>query len=309
MVSTIIETHNLTRRFGERTAVEALTLQVRAGEVFALLGPNGAGKTTAVRMLACLIAPTSGTATVLGQDVTTGAERIRAGVGLLTESPGLYDRLSAWQNLLLFARLYGVSKPASQVEKYLRLLDLWERRDDPTGGFSKGMKQKVAIARALLHEPELVFLDEPTSGLDPSAAHAMRDFLEQIKAAGHTIFLTTHNLDEAERLADRVGILKTRLIALDTPDALRHRLFGRRTVIGLAEPDPVLVEVASGLPFVRHASAQDGRLLVDLGDPDEENPALVAALVQAGALIRSVVEERASLEDIYLQLVDESGSS
>lgn len=303
-MTNMIETSNLTRRFNSHTAVDALTLQVASGEVFALLGPNGAGKTTTVRMLACLIAPTSGRATVVGHDVTTGCDAIRARIGLLTESPGLYERLTAWQNLMIFARLYGVANPAGQVEKYLKLLDLWERRGEQTGGFSKGMKQKVAIARALLHEPELLFLDEPTSGLDPAAARTVREFLEQLKASGRTIFLTTHNLDEAERLADRIGVLNSRLIAVDTPDALRHRLFGRRTVVRLAQAEPALVDVAARLPFVRHAALRDGSLVVDLGDPDCENPVLVTTLVQAGAQICTVVEERASLEDIYLQLVN-----
>ncbi|HBY93930.1 MAG: ABC transporter ATP-binding protein [Ardenticatenaceae bacterium] len=305
-MSNVIETHHLTRRFDGQLAVDDLTLQVAGGEVFALLGPNGAGKTTTVRMLACLIAPTGGHATVVGRDLAAECDSIRARVGLLTESPGLYEALTAWQNLIIFARLYGVANPAAQVEKYLKLLDLWDRRDEPTGGFSKGMKQKVAIARALLHEPELIFLDEPTSGLDPAAARTVREFLEQLKASGRTIFLTTHNLDEAERLADRIGVLKTHLVAVDTPDALRHRLFGRRTVVALAQTQPALVEVAARLPFVRQATLRDGSLVVDLGDPDRENPALVTALVQAGAQIRTVVEERASLEDVYLQLVSEN---
>lgn len=317
----MIQAENLTKIFSTTTAVSDLSLNVAPGEVFVLLGPNGSGKTTTVRMLAALIAPTRGDATVVGQTLSAGEAAqatIRARVGLLTESPGLYDRLGAWYNLLFFARLYRVDRPERQVEKYLKLLGLWERRDEPTGGFSKGMKQKVAIARALLHEPDLLFLDEPTSGLDPSAAKTVRDFLAELKAEGRTIFLTTHNLDEAERLADRVAVLKTSLIAVDTPAALRQRLFGVRTLVYLVNPDPRLVAVAQALPSVRAAELHDNQLQVDWAAPTDDstrgpvtarlNPGLIAALVQAGAEIQFVTEDRASLEQVYLELVGDHPS-
>ena len=304
----VIQARGLTRVFGTTTAVRDLTLDVASGEVFVLLGPNGSGKTTTVRMLAALIAPTSGDATVVGQSLSGGEaahQRIRRRVGLLTETPGLYDRLSAHYNLMFYARLYGVAEPERQVEKYLKLLDLWDRRDEPTGGFSKGMRQKVAIARALLHEPDLLFMDEPTSGLDPSASKVVRDFLEELKTEGRTIFLTTHNLDEAERLADRVGVLKQTLIAVDTPDALQRRLFGARTVVQLANPDPRFAQVVTGLAGVRAAALRDGALHIDLESPARDNPALVRALVEAGADVQFVTEDRASLEQVYLELVRE----
>jgi ABC-2 type transport system ATP-binding protein len=299
----MIRTTDLSKRFGDRLAVDALTLSVRAGEVFALLGPNGAGKTTTVRLLVGLLAPTSGAAEVVGRDVARDGDDVRARVGLLTETPGLYERLSARENLLLFARLYGVADPAAAVERYMRLLGLADRQGEPTGGFSKGMRQKVAIARALLHEPELVFLDEPTAGLDPAAAHAVRDFLVDLKAAGRTIFLTTHNLDEAERLADRIGVLDTRLVAMDTPEALRRRLFGRHTLVRVTAPAQELVDVARAVPGVVSAAWQDDHLMVGVTEPDRDNPALVAALVAAGAGIREGTEDRARLEDVYLRLV------
>jgi ABC-2 type transport system ATP-binding protein len=301
----MIKTENLTKKFGDFTAVDNLTISVEPGELFALLGPNGSGKTTTVRMLACLIAPTSGRAEIAGRIVGQDCNEIRGRVGLLTEAPGLYEQLSAWQNLMIFANLYEIPEPEKQVERFLRLLDLWEHRKQPTGGFSKGMKQKVAIARSLLHEPELVFLDEPTSGLDPAAAKTVRDFLAELKAAGRTIFLTTHNLDEAERLADRVGVINHRLVALDTPEHLRNRLFGRRTRVRLDNPLPELAEVACEVPGVTGVAWQDSTLLVDLSDPERENPALVAALVGAGARVQAVTEDRVSLEQIYLQLVGE----
>jgi ABC-2 type transport system ATP-binding protein len=304
----MIHTEQLSKTFGDFTAVDRLTLDVAPGELFALLGPNGAGKTTTVRMLACLIAPSSGEAMVTGRSVRTNADEIRGRVGLLTEAPGLYERLTAWQNLMIFANLYGVERPDAQVEKYLRLVELWEQRDQPTGGFSKGMKQKIAIARALLHEPDLLFLDEPTSGLDPSAAKTVRDFLAELKQQGRTILLTTHNLDEAERLADRIGVLKHHLIAVDTPDRLRQRLFGHHTLVRLVEPDPALAEVARGVPGIKNVAWHAGTLAVEIEVPERDNPALVTALVAAGARVQAVTEERASLETIYLQLVGEEGA-
>ena len=233
----MIKTENLLKTFttksGPVTAVDRLTLQVDEGEVFGFLGPNGAGKTTTVRMLAALIAPTGGRAWVNGHPVGQADTAIRQSVGILTENPGLYEQLSAEKNLTIYARLYGVADVAGQVERYLRLLGLWERRYEPTATFSKGMKQKLAIARALLHEPPIVFLDEPTSALDPESARLVRDFIAELSRQGRTIFLCTHNLDEADRLCDRIGVFKTRLLVVDTPERLRRQLFGRKVVFHL----------------------------------------------------------------------------
>ena len=302
----MIHTENLTKKFGDRTAVEALTLDVREGEVFGFLGPNGAGKTTTVRMLTTLIGPTAGTATVntfrVGQDDTA----IRRCTGILTEIPGMYDRLSAEKNLTIFAHLYEVADVKGQVEKYLRLLGLWERRSDLVGNFSKGMKQKLAICRALLHEPAVVFLDEPTSALDPEAARLVRDFIEGIKAQGRTIFLCTHNLDEADRLCDRIGVMKQRLITVDTPANLRSTLYGRKVVFHLREADDALLARVRALPFVKEAQRVENKLVVGLDDPETHNPALIRLLVEAGADIQFVGELRHSLEDVYLSLVGSS---
>ncbi len=190
----MIQTRRLTRRFGDLCAVDRLDLDVAPGEVLGFLGPNGAGKTTTVRMLTGLIAPTSGTATVAGHSIIDAPDAVRRSVGILTETPGMYDRLTARRNLEIFASLYGVADVAGQVEKYLRLLSLWDRRDDPAGSFSKGMRQKLAICRALLHEPPLIFLDEPTSALDPAAAKQVRAFIRELSGQGRTIFICTHNL-------------------------------------------------------------------------------------------------------------------
>ncbi len=304
----MIHAEELTKTFGEPpraiTAVDGLTLDVAEGEVFGFLGPNGAGKTTTVRMLTSLIAPTRGRATVNGLAVGRDDQAIRQCVGLLTETPGMYDRLSAEKNLSIFARLYGVSDVAGQVERYLRLLGLWERRGDEAGSFSKGMRQKLAIARALLHEPRVLFLDEPTSGLDPEAAKLVRDFIAELKTEGRTIVLCTHNLDEADRLCDRIGIFKTRLITLDTPANLRRRLYGRRVVVHLRQAGAALAEAARGLPFVQDVQTLDAKLVVALDDPEADNPALVRRLVEAGAEIQFVGELRHSLEDVYLKLID-----
>jgi ABC-2 type transport system ATP-binding protein len=304
----MIHADGLTKIFGEPpraiTAVDRLSLDVAEGEVFGFLGPNGAGKTTTVRMLTCLIAPSAGRATINGLEVGRDSQAIRGRLGLLTETPGMYDRLSAEKNLSLFARLYGVPDVAGQVEKYLRLLGLWERRRDEAGSFSKGMRQKLAIARALLHEPPLLFLDEPTSGLDPEAAKLVRDFVAQLRTAGRTIVLCTHNLDEADRLCDRIGIFRTRLITVDTPANLRRRLYGRRVVFHLRQAGADLAEVARGLPFVKDVEVVDNKLVVGLDDPEAENPVLVRRLVEAGAEVQFVGELRHSLEDVYLRLLE-----
>jgi ABC-2 type transport system ATP-binding protein len=305
----MIETDGLTKIFPgpgkgtQITAVDNLTFSVEEGEVFGFLGPNGAGKTTTVRMLCALIGPSAGRAVVNGLMVGRDDAAIRQNVGILTETPGLYERLSAEKNLTIFANLYGVKDAAGQVGEYLKLLGLWERRRDPVGNFSKGMRQKLAIARALLHAPKVLFLDEPTSGLDPEAAKLIRDFIEELKTEGRTIFICTHNLDEADRLCDRVGIFKTRLLTVDTPANLRRRLYGRRVVFHLRELNPAWVELLRGQPFVKDVQAVDAKLVVSLDAPEAHNPDLVRALVGAGADVQFVGELRHSLEDIYLQFI------
>jgi len=299
----MIQIRNLTKKFGNLTAVDNLTLDVKEGEVFGFLGPNGAGKTTTVRMLTCLVGPTSGQATVNGLQVGRDDTAIRRSVGILTETPGLYDRLSAEKNLTIFANLYEVKDVAGQVERYLRLLGLWDRRDDLAGNFSKGMKQKLAVCRALLHEPRVLFLDEPTSGLDPEAAKLVRDFIEDIKEHGRTIFLCTHNLDEADRLCDRIGVIKQRLLTVDSPTNLRNRLFGRTVVFHLRYADDSTLALVKGLPFIKNAQRVDNKIVAGLDDPEAHNPAIVRALVETGADVQFVGELKHSLEDVYLSLM------
>lgn len=302
-----IQVMGLTRVFDGRVAVEDLSLTVQAGSVFGFLGPNGAGKTTTVRMLAGLIQPTSGDAVVAGHHLGGEGSALRGAVGILTETPGLYDRLSARQNLTYFARLYDLSRAEAdvQVTRYLGMLGLWDRRDDPVGTFSKGMRQKLAIARALLHGPEVVFLDEPTAGLDPEAARTVRRFIKGLREEGRTIFLTTHNLHEADELCDRVAIFERRLLRVGAPSDLRASLFGRGTIITVTGPAAAYADAARGAVRVGEVEAAGDRLHIQLDDPDETNPELIEALRAAGARIRYVEPWERSLEDVYLKLVAE----
>ncbi len=297
-----IETVGLRKAFGSRLAVEDLTLQVPRGEVLAFLGPNGAGKTTTTRMLAGMIAPSGGRATVYGMDVNRQPELLHERIGLLTETPGFYEWMSAHDNLLFFARFYPIPAQES-VDRLLRSMGLWDRRNDRVGSFSKGMKQRLALARTMLHAPEVLFLDEPTAGLDPEAAHDVRALIGQLQEEGRTIFLCSHNLEEAEELADRIALFRTRLVALDSPAALRARLFQRTLLVELENPSLTLLEAAQRVSGVQDVSLEGNRLTVHLLDFERDRPLLVSALVEEGAAIRSVFEEEHSLEEIYLSLL------
>jgi ABC-2 type transport system ATP-binding protein len=256
-------------------------------------------------MLTALISPTSGRASVAGREIGQADGQIRRQVGILTESPGLYNRLSAERNLAFFARLYEVEDVAGQVERYLRMLGLWDRRQEEAGTFSKGMRQKLAIARALLHEPLVLFLDEPTSGLDPEAARLVRDFIANLKREGRTIFLCTHNLDEADRLCDRIAVFNASLLALDTPTALRRRLYQRMVVFHLRQIEPQFTESLEGLPYIRSVQKMENKLVIGIDDPEKYNPTIIRLLIEAGAEIQFVGELKRSLEDVYFRLVKE----
>jgi ABC-2 type transport system ATP-binding protein len=310
----MIRTLGLTKRFTARrkrgstepdqiTAVEDLTLEIKQGEVLGFLGPNGAGKTTTVRILCALIAPTAGEAWIAGHKLGEENAEIRASVGILTESPGLYEKLDAVANLSFFAKLYGVEDVEGQVAKYLKMLGLWERRSEPVARFSKGMRQKLAIARALLHEPRLLFLDEPTSGLDPEAARVVRDFVQELRGQGRTIWLCTHNLDEADRLCDRIALIQRSLIRVDTPAGLRQSLYGNTVSVQLREVRPEYLAAIQALDFVRHARETENGLSVQLDDPLTHNPNLIRALVKAGADVVYVQEVEHSLEAVYFDLL------
>jgi ABC-2 type transport system ATP-binding protein len=301
----------LAKQFRSLTAVHDLSFSVGDGEIFGILGPNGAGKTTTVRMLSGLIAPSAGSATINGLALGHDSQRIRAMTGILTEAPGLHDKLTARENLGYYGRLYGLRGATLRraVDRYLGVVGLPDVGDRRVGGFSKGMRQKVAIARALLHEPEVLYLDEPTSALDPSAAKTIRDFVATIRDAGRSIVVCTHNLDEAERLCDRIGIMRGTLLTVDTPARLRRRNGSasvRVELVGARRAESFL-DLLAGLPFVQGARLNDGALMVEVGDPRGDNPELVRALVDAGARIVGVHEEAATLEQVYLDLVGEVG--
>jgi ABC-2 type transport system ATP-binding protein len=298
---------HLSKRFGDRMAFDDVSFAVGHGEVFGFLGPNGAGKTTTVRTLGTLIAPTAGSATVLGIPLTpeNGVE-IRRRIAIMPESPGLYLRLSVIENLACFADLYEVPGPNERIDRALRAVNLADRAHDACGTLSKGLRQRVALARALLSDPEVLFLDEPTSGLDPVAARDVHELIDGLRRRGVTIFLTTHRLEEAERLCDRVAILNTTLRAIGRPDELRERLFARtltvRTLAPLPAPDRVFADLSAVEGW-----HQDGPAVYVLAVSDSAvaAPAVTRGLVAAGADVLAIGESRHSLEDVYLELVNE----
>jgi len=304
----MIDTQQLTRKFGDVTAVDGLSIHVGEGEVFGLLGPNGAGKTTTVRLLCCLIRKTGGEARIAGLDIADEEDslRIRQMIGLLPENVGLYEDLSVERNLDFYGRLYGIGEKERResIGRFLAMLDLREKRNRPVGTLSKGMKQKVAIARALVHDPEILFLDEPTANLDPEAAKTVRDFIVELKKEKKTIFLNTHNLDEAQKLCDRIGILRTHLLRIGTPEELKESLWGSKTMIQVQEvTDSLVAAVKKQTP--NKVTVGDHRLVIDVMNPEKENPDLVQAIVAAGGRIQFVRELAPTLEDVYLQIVRE----
>jgi ABC-2 type transport system ATP-binding protein len=307
MAEPVLVVERLSKRFGERVAVSEVSLSLAAGEVFGFLGPNGAGKTTTVRMLATLIEPTSGSALVAGIPLApeNGVE-IRQRISVMPENPGLYLRLTVEENLRFFAGLYGLRHPESRIAQALELVNLSGRVKDPCGSLSKGLRQRVGVARALLNEPQLVFLDEPTSGLDPGASREVHEVIDGLRQRDVTVFLTTHRLEEAERLCDRVAILNTTLRTIGRPQDLRAQLFTAtllvRTRRPLADPERLFTAVA-GVQGWRSDDTRTYTLTVT--DPEAVAPELTRALVAAGADVVSIGEGRHSLEDVYLQLVDE----
>jgi ABC-2 type transport system ATP-binding protein len=302
----MIETYGLTRVFGELTAVEDLNLEVAEGEVLAFLGPNGAGKTTTIRMLSGIISPSVGYSVVAGIRSDENVEKLHEVIGLLTETPGFYDNLSAINNLEFYAGFYSNLKIDIQVEKYLKVTGLWDRREAKVGTFSRGMKQRLALARALLHEPKVLFLDEPTSGLDPEVAREVRELVKELSEEGRTIFLSTHNLTEAEFLCHRIAVVKTRLLALDTAEKLRNKLFRQQIIIKLASSPGDIIEKVSALAFVRNVESGDSEIMVEIDEQEKNKPELVQRIVEAGGRIMGVQEEQHSLEDVYLNLVREN---
>jgi ABC-2 type transport system ATP-binding protein len=308
-----IEVSHLTKNFGPRTAVADVSFSVARGEVFGFLGPNGAGKTTTVRILGTLIAPTAGSAVVAGVPLSPAtAAEIRQRISIMPEAPGLYRRLTVAENLDYFARLYGLPRREQRIAEALAAVGLSDRAKDLTGSLSKGLRQRAALARTLLNDPEVMFLDEPTSGLDPVAAHEVHSLIAALRDRGVTVFLTTHRLDEAERLCDRVAIMNTHLRTIGRPDELRQQLFSRSLAVQTAAPLPAPDQVFAGLPGVKGWQAApasgDGpaSYVVTVTDPAQAAPAVTRALVAAGADVLSIAESRHTLEDVYLELIEDT---
>lgn len=298
-----IRAEKLSRKFDHYTAVDNISFEVNSGEIFGFLGPNGAGKTTTIRMLAGMISPSSGKAEILGLPIDGDIHKLHEVIGLLTESPGFYENLSAIRNLEYFGTFYSGIDVVKQTEKYIKAVGLWEKRYNKVKFFSKGMKQRLAIARALIHEPKVVFLDEPTASLDPESAQEIRNIINELKHEGRTIFLSTHNLSEAEALCDRIAIIKTSLIAIDTIDNLRSKLFRREVIIEMESIDPVIVRSIQEYDFVRSVKINENSLIIEMDNIEKERPILVQKIVEAGGLIQNIYENKHSLQDAYLSLI------
>jgi ABC-2 type transport system ATP-binding protein len=305
----MIETENLTKKFDSLTAVDGLTLRVEDGEVFGFLGPNGAGKTTTVRMLCCLISKTSGEARIAGLKIGEPDDslKIRKLIGLVPDNVGLYESLTAYDNLDFYGRLYDCSESQRRenIARFLKMLEIWDKKDTTVATFSKGMKQKLAIARALVHDPQILFMDEPTANLDPEAAKTVRDFILEMKKEKRTIFLNTHNLDEAQRICDRIAILNTKLRAIGTPDELETSIGGRVTEVQLEQVTEPVVNAVKKLGYTR-VMVEANSLAIPVTNPEKENPGILEAIFRAGGRIQSSRVTGSTLEDAYLRLVKEN---
>ncbi len=297
----------LAKYFGTFPAVSDVTLEARPGEIIVLLGPNGAGKTTTIRMLAAILRPSKGQAIVAGYDVARNPIAVRHHVGLLTELPGLYDRMKAIEYLDFFGALQGMAELTrrTRIETLLKRFELWEARNLPLGDYSKGMRQKVSLVRALLHDAPVLLLDEPTSAMDPTSARQVRDFILEMKGSERTLLVCTHNLAEAEQLADRIAIIRLgRMIVFDTPANLRRQLLGPPQMeVRLAGPCDGLVEVLQAEVGVTARPCGETCLRYETTTPEQTNPRVLHLLADLGAQVVTLSEVRRSLEEVYLQIV------
>ncbi|MFW9835446.1 MAG: ABC transporter ATP-binding protein [Candidatus Thorarchaeota archaeon] len=309
LATAMIEIDNLSKKFGDLTAVDAISMDINEGEVFGFLGPNGAGKTTTVRMLCCLISKTSGTARISGYEIGDKKDslKIRKMIGLVPDNVGLSEHLSAYDNLDFYGKIYDLPKDQREenIKRFLEMLGIWEKRKVTVGTFSKGMKQKLAIARALIHDPQVLFMDEPTSNLDPEAAKTVRDFILDLKKQKKTIFLNTHNLDEAQRICDRIGILNTKLVTIGTPDELEDAVRGRKTVIELEQVTDSVLKTVQKLSLT-NLDVEGNTITFDAIDSSSKNWPIVEAIVHAGGRVNIVKVVGSTLEEVYLKLVGEN---
>ncbi|MBE3090678.1 MAG: ABC transporter ATP-binding protein [Actinobacteria bacterium] len=301
----MITVENLTKKFETVTAVENISFNINESEIFGFLGPNGAGKTTTIRMLSTLISQTSGKITIDNRSPESDGEYIRSIIGLLTESPGMYEKISAYDNLEYYSSFYNIPgiKRKDNIERYLKMFDLWNRKDDLVGTYSKGMKQKLALSRALIHEPKILFLDEPTAGLDPESAHMVRNFIESLKKEKTTVFLCTHNLEEASNLSDRVCIIKRKIIRIATLSELQSDDKNKRVEIIFTENASKYIKLLEEIDKIKDIQADNNRAILVIEEPEISNPLIIKKLVGNGAEILYFNEIKATLEEIYLDLI------
>ena len=301
----MIHVENLTKKFGNILAVDGVSFDIKDGSIFGFLGPNGAGKTTTIRMLSTLIKPTSGNVIIDGRELSKNGEYIRSILGILTETPGMYEKISAIENLNFFSGFYGIEekKRKQNIEKFLKMFDLWDRRDDLVSAYSKGMKQKLAITRALIHEPKILYLDEPTAALDPESAFMVRNFIENQKNEKTTVFLCTHNLEEASNLSDVVCIIKNRIIKISTLEDLQRSKKGKKIEIVFNQPADRYAVILRDFTEIINLEVKEDKINFSMENPEKTNPALIKKLVDAGAEIVYFNEIKAGLEEIYLDLI------
>ena len=304
----MIETENLTKRYGEHVAVDRLNLVVRPGEIYGFLGPNGAGKTTTIHMLLNLLPPTSGTITLFGEPLTRGSFAFRAFLGIVAEEPAELSRMTGWEVVRYFARLCGVARPAPRMEVLFHALDLWDARDTPARDYSHGMRQKLSLIRALVHEPKLLILDEPVSGLDPHGIRQVRELMHDYRDRGGTVFISSHILSEVERSADRVGILhQGRLLIEDSLAGIRGRLaHGRRVVVELERVTPPLVARLGEEPYVLELTENGRQLDLLLADGQEPRSALSQLITESGGVILGMQSEEMSLEEAFMTITNQN---
>jgi len=301
----MILVENLSKKFGNITAVDNISFEIKDGSIFGFLGPNGAGKTTTIRMLSTLIKPTSGTIIIDGKELSKNGEYIRSILGILTETPGMYEKISAIENLNFFSGFYRIEekKRKQNIEKFLKMFDLWDRRDALVGTYSKGMKQKLAIARALIHEPKILYLDEPTAALDPESAFMVRSFIENQKNEKTTVFLCTHNLEEASNLSDVVCIIKSKIIKISTLEELQRSKKGKKIEIVFNQPADKYAGILRDFTEITNLEIKQDKINFLMDNPEKMNPAIIKKLVDYGAEIVYFNEIKASLEEIYLDLI------
>jgi ABC-2 type transport system ATP-binding protein len=301
----MITVENLTKKFETVTAVENISFNINESEIFGFLGPNGAGKTTTIRMLSTLISQTSGKITIDNRSPESDGEYIRSIIGLLTESPGMYEKISAYDNLEYYSSFYNIpgTKRKDNIERYLKMFDLWDRKDDLVGTYSKGMKQKLALSRALIHEPKILFLDEPTAGLDPESAHMVRNFIESLKKEKTTVFLCTHNLEEASNLSDRVCIIKRKIVRIATLSELQSDDKNKRVEIVFTDNASRYIKLLEEIDKIKDIQADNNRAILVIEEPEISNPLIIKKLVDNGAEILYFNEIKATLEEIYLDLI------